>query len=283
MLERHEGLIDPAEANALRDARICVAGAGGAGGWTCLALARLGIRHFVVADPETFEPSNGNRQAGCCPETIGRNKAEVLAEEIQRIAPDSEVDCVPEGVTPENAVTLVRGTQAVIDGVDLYQLRPKRDMYHASRSAGIPVFTSPVLGFGAALAIFDPVKSPSFEKYFGKIPETANPQDPGFQRYVWKIGIGMFGFRPALDLKAFMKQVQEGNVPSAGTACMVSGAWVATAILDYLGNNTNFPHVPTTLHLDLRSGRLIRVGPFRRRLFAMQLLLFRQMNRVKTE
>lgn len=40
-------------------------------------LARLGVLHLRIADPDTFEFSNINRQLGAGLGTVGKNKAEI--------------------------------------------------------------------------------------------------------------------------------------------------------------------------------------------------------------
>jgi len=46
-------------------------------GAMAMRLARLGIRHLKIADPQQFDWSNVNRQMGASAQNIGRNKAEV--------------------------------------------------------------------------------------------------------------------------------------------------------------------------------------------------------------
>lgn len=52
-----------------------VAGCGGIGGALAVRLARLGVRHIKVADPDTFDWTNINRQMGATQDTVGQNKA----------------------------------------------------------------------------------------------------------------------------------------------------------------------------------------------------------------
>ncbi|MDF5831610.1 ThiF family adenylyltransferase [Pseudomonas syringae] len=82
----------------LSNAVVGVAGAGGIGGAVALGLARLGVRHIKIADPDSFEISNINRQFGASVETVGRNKALVVAELVHRLAGDVSVDVFPEGI-----------------------------------------------------------------------------------------------------------------------------------------------------------------------------------------
>src|SRR3954454_15572117 len=76
---RHRGLIDPREQEKLRRSRVAIVGMGGVGGIHLLTLARLGIGSFHVADPDSFELANFNRQAGATMPGLGRPKVEVMA------------------------------------------------------------------------------------------------------------------------------------------------------------------------------------------------------------
>lgn len=67
---RNLGLISPSEQEKLRQSRVAVLGLGGVGGVNLVTLARLGIGRFTIADPDTFELANFNRQYGAMVSTI---------------------------------------------------------------------------------------------------------------------------------------------------------------------------------------------------------------------
>lgn len=71
----------------LRDAVIGVAGCGGIGSATADRLVRMGVRNLKLADPDTFDVSNINRQFGASVDTVGANKAEVVAELVYNTHP----------------------------------------------------------------------------------------------------------------------------------------------------------------------------------------------------
>jgi molybdopterin/thiamine biosynthesis adenylyltransferase len=265
MGSRHEGLLCREERQALSHAVVCGAGAGGAGGWTYLALVRLGCRRFRIADPGEFDASNANRQAGCDAASLGLNKAEVLRRQILEVNPEADVLVYPEGVTDGNLDDFLNGATAVVDGIDLYELDIKKKLYDAARRQQKRIFSCPVLGFGAALAVFDPETSPSFDEYFGPIPERSDAR--AYHNYLKRIGMGFFGFKPKLDWPAFMKRVDQGKVPSVAPACLLSGAMVATAIVDSILQKNMVPTVPTTVHFDLLQMKKVTIGRVRRWFF----------------
>ncbi|GAA2141848.1 ThiF family adenylyltransferase [Actinomadura napierensis] len=119
----------------LRDATVGVAGAGGIGGSMVERLARLGVLHLKVADLDTFEYSNINRQLGAGVRTVGRNKAEVVAEYVHDMTPDVTIDVFPEGITPESAPEFVQGCDYVLDEIEPYEYPARYALHRAFRDA----------------------------------------------------------------------------------------------------------------------------------------------------
>ena len=95
---RNFGFLSGSDQEVLRNARVGIAGLGGAGGMEAHALARLGIGHFHLADLDRFELSNFNRQMGASLKSIGRKKTEVTKEMIESINPGAEVTVFGEGI-----------------------------------------------------------------------------------------------------------------------------------------------------------------------------------------
>ena len=61
---RNLGWVTPAEQSLLKEKRVAIAGLGGVGGFHLLTLARLGVGAFHIADFDTFDITNFNRQIG---------------------------------------------------------------------------------------------------------------------------------------------------------------------------------------------------------------------------
>ncbi|MCU0843283.1 MAG: ThiF family adenylyltransferase [Thiobacillaceae bacterium] len=135
---RNIGWVTEAEQARLLGKRVAIAGMGGVGGFHLLTLARLGVGQFNIADLDTFELANFNRQAGAGMAAIDRAKVEVLAEQARQINPELELRVFPQGVQGD----------------------------------GIPAITVAPLGMSAALVNFLP-GGMSFADYFqwGDRPE----------------------------------------------------------------------------------------------------------------
>ena len=66
----------------LRDSVIGIVGTGGIGGAVAARLVRMGALNLKLADPDDFDLTNVQRQYGATRDTVGRNKAEVVAEAV---------------------------------------------------------------------------------------------------------------------------------------------------------------------------------------------------------
>ena len=75
----------------LRASKVLIVGIGGVGSYAAEAVARAGAGNITLMDGDTVQPSNLNRQLVALTSTIGRNKAEVMAERIRDIDPETEV------------------------------------------------------------------------------------------------------------------------------------------------------------------------------------------------
>ncbi|MFG1805720.1 ThiF family adenylyltransferase [Streptomyces sp. NPDC049040] len=152
----------------LRDAVVGVAGCGGIGGATADRLMRLGVRNFKLADPDHFELSNINRQFGASIDTVGRNKAEVVAEQVYNTARDANIEVYPEGITPETADEFVEDCDYVLDKIELYEIAARYTLHQAFRRSTRPQFMMLTPVFGHRTFFFKWTRdSMTAEEYFG--------------------------------------------------------------------------------------------------------------------
>jgi len=162
---RNVGWVTQGEQQSLRGKRIAIAGMGGVGGSHLLTLARLGIGAFNIADFDTFDIVNFNRQAGATMSSLGQPKMAVLAERARDINPALDIRTFPEGVTLDNLERFLEGVDLYVDGLDFFAFDARRATFAACRRLGIPAITAAPLGMGTAVLAFLP-DSLSFEDYF---------------------------------------------------------------------------------------------------------------------
>jgi tRNA A37 threonylcarbamoyladenosine dehydratase len=162
---RNIGWVTEAEQAALRGKRIAIAGVGGVGGVHLLSLARLGIGAFHVAEMDTFDLVNFNRQAGAMMSTLGRPKVEVMIEMARDINPELDIKVFGEGVNAGNLDAFLDGVDLYVDGLDFFAFQARRDTFNACHAKGVPAVTAAPLGMGTAVLSFLPGRM-SFEEYF---------------------------------------------------------------------------------------------------------------------
>jgi len=86
---------------ALGQLRVGIVGCGGTGSAVAEQLVRLGVRSFILFDPDQLSPSNVTRVYGSTPSDIGRFKTEILVAHLTRVAPDTHCDAVTSMITTQ--------------------------------------------------------------------------------------------------------------------------------------------------------------------------------------
>ncbi|GAB6068445.1 ThiF family adenylyltransferase [Methylothermus subterraneus] len=243
---RNLGFLSAEEQARLRKARAAIAGLGGTGGAQAQALARLGIGRFTLADPDTFELANFNRQAGAFMHTIGRNKAEVTAEIIQAINPEAEIRRLDEGIGVKNIDSFLDGADVVIDSLDFYCFEERFLLYSKARERGLWVLTAPPLGFGFTMLCFDP-KGMSFEEYFDFHPGLSECE----RLIAW-----IAGLCPKLYPLRYLNREQislaGGRLPSVGAAPFLIAGAIAAEVANLLTGKFPPLAVPAVYQFDPR-------------------------------
>ena len=133
--------------NYLSGCHVLVVGLGGVGAYAAEQLCRAGIGKMTIVDADTVNESNLNRQLPALRSTIGRPKAEVVAQRLLDITPELELTVHNEFSRDERTEAILDETnyQFVVDAID--SLSPKVFLlYHALRRQ-IPVVSS--MGAGA--------------------------------------------------------------------------------------------------------------------------------------
>ena len=105
------------ERNLLENAVVGIAGAGGLGSNCAMHLARSGVKKFVIADFDTVNESNLNRQF-FFRDQIGRKKVDALAENLRRIEPDLELELHDTRLDPGNIGEIFSRCTAFVEALD---------------------------------------------------------------------------------------------------------------------------------------------------------------------
>ncbi|MHB1247148.1 MAG: ThiF family adenylyltransferase [Sulfuriferula sp.] len=225
---RNIGWVTQDEQACLRHKRVAIAGMGGVGGFHLLALARLGVEKFNIADLDTFELANFNRQAGASISSLERPKVEVLAEMVRDINPESDLVIYPQGVNEDNLQAFFQGVDLYIDGLDFFAFDARERVFAYCAQHDIPAVTVAPLGMSAALLNFLP-GGMSFEDYFQL---NGRPELEKAVRF-------LVGLAPALLHRHYLADktrvnLKERRGPSTIMACQLCAGVAASEALKIL-------------------------------------------------
>jgi adenylyltransferase/sulfurtransferase len=179
----------------LKKARVFIAGAGGLGSPISIYLAIAGVGTIRIADHDTVELSNLNRQILHGNGDVGERKIDSAAQKLKNLNKDVTVEAVAEMITEENVSRLAGDCDLIVDATDNFPTR-----YVLNRAAiekNIPFFHGAVYGFeGRAMTVI-----------------------PGKAACLWCI---------------YQGRVTEGKFPIIGVAPAVIGCLQATEVIKYL-------------------------------------------------
>lgn len=241
---RNLGFLDRDEQTRLRNARVAIPGLGGTGGAQVHALARLGIGKFSLADPDSFEMANFNRQLGATMHTLGEPKAEVARNIIHSINPQADVRTLEAGISPENIEAFLEDVDIVVDSLDFYCFQERFLLYNHARRRGLWVLTAPPLGFGFTLLAFDP-DGMRFEDYFG-FDETMPLKE---------LAVNLIaGISPKPFMFKYLHKngldVKQHQLPSVGAAPFLIAGVIAAQVTNLLTGKFPPATVPTIIQYD---------------------------------
>ena len=210
LFSRNMGLISPEEQEELKRTSIAIAGVGGDGGLLAERLCRFGIGELIIADPDLFDTTNINRQFGCDQNTIGKNKAEVIASSLRLINPELVIHVFPEGVSKNNVNEIVSQADIIVDEIDFSCPEVSVLLHRTARENSKSVFMGANIGWGASIFCFEP-DGMTFEDFFGYDEE----------RHAINI-YSYFPDKPDYVTQELLNSVLKGEIPVPGVASSIS-------------------------------------------------------------
>lgn len=140
--------------NRILAARALVVGAGGLGCPAATYLAAAGVGHIALADGDTVDLTNLQRQILHTQERIGQMKAVSAQTALARINPDVDVEAITERLAGERLEAVIAGVDVVLDCCDNFATR------HAVNRACVkhrkPLVSGSAVRFAGQLSVFDP-------------------------------------------------------------------------------------------------------------------------------
>ena len=138
---RTQLLIGAEAIQKLSESRVAVFGIGGVGGYVCEGLVRSGVGNFDLIDDDQVCLTNLNRQILATRKTVGKYKAEVMADRMHEINPDADIRIHKCFFLPENADDFPFDEfDYVIDAVDT--VTAKLELIMRCKEKNIPVISA---------------------------------------------------------------------------------------------------------------------------------------------
>lgn len=145
---RTEMMLGPAAMERLWKSHVAVFGLGGVGSWAVEALARSGVGALTLVDHDEVGLTNLNRQLGALHSTLGKPKAEALAERVRDISPDCRVTPLVARYDGEHREAFFSARyDYIVDAIDLVSC--KLDLIQTALERDIPILSA--LGTGNKL------------------------------------------------------------------------------------------------------------------------------------
>ncbi len=121
--KRNQKTISTQEQYILFQSHVVILGCGGLGGFVSEMLTRIGVGTLTLIDGDVFEEHNLNRQNFSSIQTLGQNKAKVLAHKLQEINPALHVNIQPTFLSLPNDENLLLKANVIVDALDNPELK----------------------------------------------------------------------------------------------------------------------------------------------------------------
>lgn len=227
LVDRNWGFVSPDAQGRIRGVAVLLAGCG-LGSNVAVLAARTGFVRFILADGDSVEVTNLNRQAFRT-EHVGVNKAEATAQLLREINPQCDVQAYPRRIEGGDAAWFVDKADIVVNMVD-----PGPALYlinQAARQQGKLSLFPMNIGFGGVALAFTP-GSATLEDMVGEAPEHLV-----FARLLEKVipSLPYLG-KYVADLAEVVDDILRGvrPTPQLGIAASISAALVVSAMVRHV-------------------------------------------------
>ncbi len=165
-----------------------VIGAGGLGCPVLTYLAAAGVGTIGIMDFDRVEISNLHRQVLYTMDDVGRPKAEAAADRLQSQNPYIRIHTYTEGLNRDNALTILKNYDLVVDGSDNF---PTRYLVNdACVLLDIPLVFGSIYKFEGQVSVFNYQGGPTYRCLY--------PSPPGEGEVPNCAEIGVLGILPGI-------------------------------------------------------------------------------------
>jgi len=144
----------------INKARVLVAGLGGLGSAASMYLAAAGVGVLGLADFDSVERGNLQRQILHGTEWVGKPKVDSALSRLHSINPDVKLEAFREKVTARNGGEIIRGFDIIVGAFD--SIGAKHALNEACQKAGKPMVHGSLDGWKGEVACFVPGGGPCY-------------------------------------------------------------------------------------------------------------------------
>ncbi len=199
-------------------AHALVIGAGGLGSPAALYLASAGVGRITLADGDTVDLTNLQRQILHTQDRLGQPKARSGQAALARINPEVRVDAVTERLAGERLEALVAAADVVLDCCDNFATR------HAVNRACVrqrtPLVSGAAIRFDGQLAVFD-TRDADAPCYHCLFPEGEDVEE--VRCAVMGVFAPLTGIIGAMQAAEALKLIAGAGRPAAGRLLLLDG------------------------------------------------------------
>jgi adenylyltransferase/sulfurtransferase len=199
-------------------ARVLIVGAGGLGSPAALYLASAGVGRITLADGDTVDVSNLQRQILHAQDRVGQAKALSGQTALAHINPEVTVVPVTERLAGERLSSLVAEADAVLDCCDNFATR-----YAVNRACvkhRVPLVSGAAVRFSGQISVFDLARADS-PCYHCLFPEGADVEE--MRCAVTGIFAPVTGIIGAMQAAEALKLISGAGAPLAGRLLLLDG------------------------------------------------------------
>ena len=149
-------------------AHVLVVGAGGLGAPVAHFLAAAGIGTLTLADPDSVDLTNLQRQILYASGDVGHRKVDAARARLASINPDVRIDTIPARLGADELAALAERVDVVVDCCDNFATR--HAVNRACVGARTPLVSGAAIRFDGQIAVFDArdPESPCYHCLFGE-------------------------------------------------------------------------------------------------------------------
>lgn len=140
-------------------ARVLIVGLGGLGSPVAMYLAAAGVGHLILADFDTVDLSNLQRQIVHTSASIGQAKVESAAETLRKLNPEIEISCLAQQLDADSLAKQIANVTVVVDCCDNFATRFAVNA--ACVKYKIPLVSGAAIRLEGQVAVFDARNSQS--------------------------------------------------------------------------------------------------------------------------